>query len=69
MHRQRCMSNSDIENVVDFWRSSQGHWFSKSPRFDRHFRDVFLPLHDAVAARRHGGTTTGSKCRLARWRC
>lgn len=53
MPRQRGASQSDIENIVNFWRSSQGHWFSKSPRFDRRFRDAFLPLHDAVVARRH----------------
>ena len=36
--------------VVDFWRQSSGHWFSKSARFDRAFRERFLALHEAAAS-------------------
>ncbi|MBP7452852.1 MAG: DUF924 family protein [Ottowia sp.] len=37
--------------LVDFWRQSSGHWFSKSAPFDQRFRDRFLALHEAAARR------------------
>ena len=37
--------------MVDFWRRASPHWFSKDARFDRQFRDRFLPVHDAAAQR------------------
>lgn len=36
--------------VVDFWRASSAHWFSKSAAFDRRFRDRFLAAHEAAVA-------------------
>ncbi|RJG41728.1 DUF924 family protein [Mesorhizobium sp. DCY119] len=39
--------------VVAFWRASSDHWFEKDAAFDAAFRDRFLELHMAVAARRH----------------
>ncbi len=41
--------------VLNFWRDAgrRGLWFVKDPAFDRRFRDAFLDLHLAVAARRH----------------
>ncbi|MBP0620986.1 DUF924 family protein [Cupriavidus consociatus] len=41
----------EAEAVVDFWRRSRAHWFSKRPDFDRHFRERFLKLHLAAARR------------------
>lgn len=38
--------------VVDFWRRSSVHWFSKDRRFDERFRERFLSLHLAAASRR-----------------
>lgn len=45
------------EDVVAFWRMSSGHWFEKDAAFDRNFRDRFLALHMAVAARQHDDWT------------
>jgi uncharacterized protein (DUF924 family) len=44
-----------ISDVVGFWKDAgaQGHWFDKDQRFDRLFRDRFIDLHIAVAARRY----------------
>lgn len=39
--------------VVDFWRAAEPDWFSHRKSFDARFRDRFLDLHMAVAARRH----------------
>lgn len=43
------------EAVVAFWRKAgeQGKWFEKDTAFDREFRNRFLDLHLAVAARQH----------------
>lgn len=41
----------EAEAVVDFWRRFNAHWFSKSPDFDRRFREHFLKLHLAAARR------------------
>ncbi len=43
------------EDVVAFWRASSDRWFEKDAAFDADFRDRFLDLHMAVAARRHDG--------------
>lgn len=39
--------------VVDYWREAgrAGHWFDKSPAFDREFRQRFLEQHFAAARR------------------
>jgi uncharacterized protein (DUF924 family) len=40
--------------VVDFWREAgEERWFARDEAFDRRFRERFLDLHLAVAARRH----------------
>lgn len=39
--------------VVAYWRASSDRWFEKDAVFDAVFRDRFLDLHMAVAARRH----------------
>lgn len=39
--------------VVAFWRASSDRWFEKDAAFDAAFRDGFLDLHMAVAARRY----------------
>lgn len=46
-----------ISNVVGFWKDAgaQGRWFDKDAGFDRIFRDRYLDLHMAVAARRYDG--------------
>jgi uncharacterized protein (DUF924 family) len=36
--------------VVEFWRQSSAHWFSKNARFDRRFHDQCLALHEAAAS-------------------
>lgn len=41
---------AQAQAVVDFWRRNSGHWFSKSARFDRQFRERFLALHTAAAS-------------------
>ncbi len=40
------------DNVVAFWRASSDRWFEKDAAFDAAFRNRFLDLHMAVAARR-----------------
>lgn len=41
-------------DVVAFWREAgEEKWFAKDPAFDAEFRERFLDLHMAVAARRH----------------
>jgi len=45
--------HSGAEDVVAFWRTSSDCWFEKDAAFDAMFRDRFLNLHMAVAARRH----------------
>lgn len=35
--------------MVAYWRANSAHWFSKSARFDREFRDRFLALHQSAA--------------------
>jgi uncharacterized protein (DUF924 family) len=36
--------------LVDFWRQAgPGLWFAKDPAFDRRFRELFLPDHEAAA--------------------
>jgi uncharacterized protein (DUF924 family) len=51
-------------DVVAFWRAAGAErWFTKDAAFDRIFRDRFLALHRAVAARRHDdwiGTAEGA---------
>lgn len=44
-----------ISSVIDFWKDAgaKGLWFAKDVGFDRRFRERFLDLHLAVAARRH----------------
>lgn len=44
---------SPPEDVVAFWRASRDRWFEKDAAFDAAFRDNFLDVHMAVAARRH----------------
>lgn len=46
-----------ISDVVGFWKDAgaQGRWFDKDVGFDRIFRDRYLNLHMAVAARRYDG--------------
>ncbi|MDI6029388.1 DUF924 family protein [Corticibacterium sp. UT-5YL-CI-8] len=46
-----------ISDVVGFWKGAgaQGRWFDKDEGFDRIFRDRYLDLHMAVAARRYDG--------------
>ncbi|CAH1694761.1 conserved hypothetical protein [Hyphomicrobiales bacterium] len=39
--------------VLRFWRTAEDKWFAKDNRFDSAFRERFLDLHLAVAARRH----------------
>ena len=40
--------------VLEFWREAgYERWFSKDADFDRRFRERFLDLHMAVAARQH----------------
>lgn len=43
--------------VLAFWRraGAEGNWFAQDPRFDRRFREGFLDLHLAAAARAHDG--------------
>jgi len=48
-HASTTRDHSAAE-VVDFWRASSGHWFSKSAAFDRRFRERFLTAHEAAAA-------------------
>lgn len=45
--------HSGAEDVVAFWRASSDRWFEKDAAFDAMFRDRFLDLHMAAAARRH----------------
>lgn len=54
-------------DVVAFWRAAgaQGRWFDKDEGFDRAFRDRFLDLHMAVAARRHDGWMASAEGALA----
>jgi uncharacterized protein (DUF924 family) len=44
-----------ISAVIGFWleAGARDRWFDRDARFDRDFRDRFLDLHMAVAARRH----------------
>ncbi|MFB2552028.1 DUF924 family protein [Ensifer soli] len=51
------MNDRDFAAVTAFWREAgrSGLWFEKDEGFDRRFRDGFLDLHMAVAARRHDG--------------
>ena len=46
-----------IADVVGFWKDAgaRGQWFDKDEGFDGIFRDRFLDLHMAVAAREHDG--------------
>lgn len=39
------------QDVLDFWRAAESDWFSHAPEFDARFRERFLGLHMAVAAR------------------
>ncbi len=43
-----------VETLVDYWRAvvADGRWMRKDPGFDRDFRERFLDLHLAAAARR-----------------
>ncbi|MEZ5607198.1 MAG: DUF924 family protein [Burkholderiaceae bacterium] len=51
--------------VVDFWRRSSAHWFSKDRGFDERFRDRFLSLHLAAAGRRCDDWVTDATGALA----
>lgn len=51
--RSNANRRSAPDNVVAFWRASSDRWFEKDAVFDAAFRDRFLDLHMAVAARRH----------------
>ena len=53
--------------VVAFWKEAgaQGRWFDKDEGFDRLFRERFLDLHMAVAARRHDGWIASPEGALA----
>ncbi|SMF60800.1 Uncharacterized conserved protein, DUF924 family [Xaviernesmea oryzae] len=44
-----------ISDVVGFWKQAgnEGRWFDKDNNFDRRFKERFLDLHMAVAARKH----------------
>lgn len=44
-----------FSSVLDFWAASKNRWFAKDGIFDKLFRDRFLDLHMAIAARRHDG--------------
>ncbi|MGA0561337.1 DUF924 family protein [Ancylobacter sp. VNQ12] len=60
------MSGADaaIASVLRFWNEAgEDLWFAKDEAFDRRFRERFLDLHLAVAARRHDdwiGTVEGA---------
>ncbi len=56
-----------ISGVVDFWKDvgAQGRWFDKDEGFDHIFRDRYLDLHMAVAARRYDGWIEHAKGALA----
>ena len=56
-----------ISDVVGFWKhaGAQGRWFDKDEGFDRIFRDRYLDLHMAVAARRYDGWIEDAKGALA----
>lgn len=41
------------DEVLAFWRVSSDRWFEKEAAFDADFRNRFLDLHMAIAARRH----------------
>ena len=51
--RERAGADPEVAEVVAFWRRvvDDGLWMAKDPEFDRDFRDRFLPLHMAAAAR------------------
>ena len=47
-----------VENVVRFWREAgPKSWFAKDPEFDRRFRELFLPPHEAAARGELAGWT------------
>jgi uncharacterized protein (DUF924 family) len=52
MHRE---SEDRVSAVIGFWLEAgrRDHWFDQDAGFDRHFRERFLDLHMAVAARLH----------------
>lgn len=56
-----------ISDVAGFWKDAgaQGRWFDKDEGFDRIFRDRYLNLHMAVAARRYDGWIENPKGALA----
>ena len=45
------ISAPSAQTVVDFWRASQPHWFSKSAEFDQDFSQRFMDWHMAAARR------------------
>lgn len=50
-HPQESHAAAGPQAIVDFWRRSQPHWFSKSQSFDRDFSTRFMPQHMAAARR------------------
>ncbi|MGO4339759.1 DUF924 family protein [Labrys sp. KB_33_2] len=51
--RSKADRHGASKDVVAFWQASSGRWFEKDVAFDAAFRERFLDLHMAVAARRH----------------
>lgn len=53
--RKKMRQAGAAADLIAFWRQAgrRGLWFAKSVVFDRAFRDRFLNLHLATAARRH----------------
>jgi len=51
--RSKAYDHIAPNEVVAYWRASSDRWFEKDAAFDALFRDRFLDLHMAVAARRH----------------
>lgn len=53
-HEAACPEPAGARDVIAFWREAGAEkWFSKDPAFDSEFRERFLELHMAVAARQH----------------
>ena len=67
--RGQKSAGADLQStqVVAFWKKAgaQGRWFDKDLGFDRVFRERFLDLHMAVAARRHDGWIASPEGALA----
>lgn len=65
-HRQPTLPTTPhVQDVVNFWQVSEEHWFAQEPAFDRAFRERFLDLHMAAAARQFDGWGTSADGALA----